>query len=159
MDGYREGGWEWGLLYHWGVNRVLSVITSLYFWGCTVRSSDPVLKASWEAAVGDAEGMVTYYEKFNKKFWIYHCLLFSGCFFKFSTTAWNSGTLLQGPRWDLNPQPPECIAETLREQQSPLDQGRLKWEIANKCTSIESKLLPKFYICPNYRQKEVKNGM
>ncbi|KAJ7731291.1 hypothetical protein B0H14DRAFT_2640073 [Mycena olivaceomarginata] len=68
MDGYRARGWEWGMLYHWGVNSVLSVITSLYFWGCTVRSSDPVLQASWEAAVGDVEGMVTYYKKFNKKF-------------------------------------------------------------------------------------------
>ncbi|KAJ7721235.1 hypothetical protein B0H14DRAFT_2642508 [Mycena olivaceomarginata] len=29
---------------------------------------DPTLQSSWEAAVGDVEGMVTYYEKFNKKF-------------------------------------------------------------------------------------------
>ncbi|KAJ7868789.1 hypothetical protein B0H14DRAFT_2572214 [Mycena olivaceomarginata] len=70
-DTEREGG-EWGLLYHWGVNGVLSVIASLYFWGCTVRSGDPVLEASWEATVGDVgwmlEGMATYYEKFNERF-------------------------------------------------------------------------------------------
>ncbi|KAJ7333345.1 hypothetical protein DFH08DRAFT_655439, partial [Mycena albidolilacea] len=57
-EGYGEGGREWGLLYHWGINGVLSVVASLYFWGCAVRGGDPVLQASWEAAVGDVGWML-----------------------------------------------------------------------------------------------------
>ncbi|KAK7012744.1 hypothetical protein R3P38DRAFT_3208578 [Favolaschia claudopus] len=54
VDGYGMAGREWGPLYHWGANGVLSV------------------RERWEIAVGDAvwmfEGMATYYEMFKGKF-------------------------------------------------------------------------------------------
>ncbi|KAJ7789261.1 hypothetical protein B0H14DRAFT_2180955, partial [Mycena olivaceomarginata] len=43
--GYGRGGCEWGPLYQWGVNGVLSVVASLYFWGCSVRETRSV---EWE---------------------------------------------------------------------------------------------------------------
>jgi hypothetical protein len=67
--GYGGGGREWGPLYQWGVNGVLSVVASLYFWGCSVPETG---RAEWEAAVNDVawmfEGMATYYELFGKRF-------------------------------------------------------------------------------------------
>ncbi|KAJ7751468.1 hypothetical protein B0H14DRAFT_3513252 [Mycena olivaceomarginata] len=68
---YGEGGREWGPLYQWGVNGTLSIVASLYFWGCAVRGKEE-LRTRWEAALSDVvwmlEGMATYYEKFEKKF-------------------------------------------------------------------------------------------
>jgi hypothetical protein len=50
---------------------VLSIVASLYFWGCAVHKK-PELHASWDAAVGDVvwvlEGMAVYYEMFKGKF-------------------------------------------------------------------------------------------
>ncbi|KAK7019608.1 hypothetical protein R3P38DRAFT_3199258 [Favolaschia claudopus] len=69
--GYGQNGREWGPLYHWGVNGVLSVVASLCFWGRAV-GTDNVLRGAWEAAVLDAvwmfEGMAAYYELFKGKF-------------------------------------------------------------------------------------------
>ncbi|KAK6993081.1 hypothetical protein R3P38DRAFT_3224091 [Favolaschia claudopus] len=69
--GYGAGGREWGPLYQWGVNGILSVVASLYFWGRGLTDNEQ-LRARWEAAVGDVvwmcEGMATYYEMFKGKF-------------------------------------------------------------------------------------------
>jgi hypothetical protein len=71
VDGYGKAGREWGPLYHWGQNGVLSIVASLYFWGRAVHEK-PELRASWDAAVGDVvwvlEGMAVYYEMFKGKF-------------------------------------------------------------------------------------------
>ncbi|KAJ7487164.1 hypothetical protein FB451DRAFT_1228881 [Mycena latifolia] len=71
VNGYGEKGREWGPLYRWGVNGMLSVVASLYFWGCAVREK-PELRETWEVAVGDVawmmEGMAVYYEMFKGKF-------------------------------------------------------------------------------------------
>ncbi|KAJ7430536.1 hypothetical protein B0H11DRAFT_1763961 [Mycena galericulata] len=68
---YGKDGSEWGPLYQWGVNGTLSLLASLYFWGCAVHG-DADLEVSWEAAVLDVswmlEGMAVYYEKFNRRF-------------------------------------------------------------------------------------------
>ncbi|KAK7000640.1 hypothetical protein R3P38DRAFT_3218926 [Favolaschia claudopus] len=70
-SGYGQGGREWGPLYHWGVNGVLSIVASLYCWGQAVRE-DHDMRVVWEAAVCDVvwilEGMATYYEMFKGKF-------------------------------------------------------------------------------------------
>ncbi|KAJ7790915.1 hypothetical protein B0H14DRAFT_2396096 [Mycena olivaceomarginata] len=69
--GYGEGGQEWGPLYQWGVNGILSLVASLYFWGCAVYEQVE-LQTQWEQAISNVvwmlEGMATYYEKFGKKF-------------------------------------------------------------------------------------------
>ncbi|KAJ7707872.1 hypothetical protein B0H14DRAFT_2415488, partial [Mycena olivaceomarginata] len=69
--GYGEGGREWGPLYQWGVNGILSLVASLYFWGCAIYEQVE-LRTQWEQAISDVvwmlEGMATYYEKFGKKF-------------------------------------------------------------------------------------------
>ncbi|KAK6980529.1 hypothetical protein R3P38DRAFT_2579910 [Favolaschia claudopus] len=69
--GYAQGGREWGPLYHWGVNGVLTIVASLLCWGEAVRE-DVGLRKTWELAVGDVvwmlEGMATYYEMFKGKF-------------------------------------------------------------------------------------------
>ncbi|KAK7040004.1 hypothetical protein R3P38DRAFT_3181832 [Favolaschia claudopus] len=69
--GYGQGGREWGPLYHWGVNGVLSIVASLFCWGRTVLE-DAELRAAWDIAVCDVvwmlEGMATYYEMFKGKF-------------------------------------------------------------------------------------------
>ena len=66
---YGGTGQDWGPLYVWGVNGTLTLLASLYFWGCAVTDPDLLV---WEAAVCDVtwmlEGMATYYEKFNRKF-------------------------------------------------------------------------------------------
>ncbi|KAK6971922.1 hypothetical protein R3P38DRAFT_2813181 [Favolaschia claudopus] len=71
VSGYGGGGREWGPLYQWGVNGVLSIVASLCFWGRAVVD-DSVSRMTWEAAVGDVvwifEGMATYYEMFKGKF-------------------------------------------------------------------------------------------
>jgi hypothetical protein len=58
-------------LYQWGVNGILSLVASLYFWGCAVYEQVE-LRTQWEQAISDVvwmlEGMATYYEKFGKKF-------------------------------------------------------------------------------------------
>ncbi|KAK6966800.1 hypothetical protein R3P38DRAFT_2815716 [Favolaschia claudopus] len=68
---YGGAGREWGPLYRWGVNGVLSILASLYFWGCAVQSNQDLLPL-WEAAVVDVvwmlEGMALYYEMFKGKF-------------------------------------------------------------------------------------------
>jgi hypothetical protein len=73
-SGYGEGGREWGPLFQWGVNGMLNVVASLYFWGVAISEKgnlDSDVKV-WEAGVGDVtwmlEGMATYYELFKKKF-------------------------------------------------------------------------------------------
>lgn len=69
--GYGADGKEWGPLYQWGVNGTLSIVASLYFWGCAVQE-DYTQRLAWEAAVLDVswmlEGMACYYEKFYRKF-------------------------------------------------------------------------------------------
>ncbi|KAJ7764950.1 hypothetical protein DFH07DRAFT_738097 [Mycena maculata] len=71
VEGYGGNGNEWGPLTQWGVNGTLSVVASLYFWGCTVHE-DLDFEPRWEAAVLDAtwalEGLATFFEKFNRKF-------------------------------------------------------------------------------------------
>ncbi|KAJ6524929.1 hypothetical protein B0H19DRAFT_880086, partial [Mycena capillaripes] len=57
VDGYGQDGREWGQLYQWGVNGTLTLVASLYFWGC-VLGEDPDLRVQWEAAVGDVCWMV-----------------------------------------------------------------------------------------------------
>ncbi|KAK6975114.1 hypothetical protein R3P38DRAFT_3238013 [Favolaschia claudopus] len=68
---YGAGGKEWGSLYRWGINGVLTIVASLYFWGRAVRL-DAEMCAIWEAAMQDVvwifEGMATYYEMFKGKF-------------------------------------------------------------------------------------------
>ncbi|KAK7013742.1 hypothetical protein R3P38DRAFT_3277582 [Favolaschia claudopus] len=70
-DSYGGGGKEWGPLYRWGVNGVLSIVASLYFWGGAVRFQTENLRI-WESAVHDViwmlEGMALYYEMFKGKF-------------------------------------------------------------------------------------------
>ncbi|KAK7042098.1 hypothetical protein R3P38DRAFT_2511411 [Favolaschia claudopus] len=70
-DGYGGGGREWGPLYQWGVNGVLSVVASLLFWGRAVQGN-PELRCVWDDAVTDVtwmfEGMAIYYEMFKGKF-------------------------------------------------------------------------------------------
>ncbi|KAK6992781.1 hypothetical protein R3P38DRAFT_3429464 [Favolaschia claudopus] len=70
-NGYGEGGREWGSLYQWGVNGVLTIVASLYFWGRAVGDRAE-LRRVWESAVLDVvwmfEGMATYYEMFKGKF-------------------------------------------------------------------------------------------
>jgi hypothetical protein len=69
---YGVNGNEWGPLYQWGVNGTLTLIASLFFWGCAVRQSDDEMYALWEKAVLDVgwmlEGLAIYYGKFNRKF-------------------------------------------------------------------------------------------
>ncbi|KAJ7088021.1 hypothetical protein B0H15DRAFT_801080 [Mycena belliarum] len=68
---YGERGREWGPLYQWGVNGVVSIVASLYFWGCAVKEDDRSQEV-WEAAVGDVgwmlEGMAVFYEMFKGRF-------------------------------------------------------------------------------------------
>ncbi|KAJ7105137.1 hypothetical protein C8R43DRAFT_1140927 [Mycena crocata] len=72
MNAYGENGREWGPLYQWGVNGTLTIVASLYFWGCAVHATATAHRAQWEAAVIDVgwmlEGMATYYEKFNRRY-------------------------------------------------------------------------------------------
>ncbi|KAK7043466.1 hypothetical protein R3P38DRAFT_2767090 [Favolaschia claudopus] len=71
LEKYGAGGKEWGSLYRWGINGVLSIVASLYFWGRAVRLN-PEMYATWESAVQDTvwilEGMAIYYEMFKGKF-------------------------------------------------------------------------------------------
>ncbi|KAJ7700210.1 hypothetical protein B0H16DRAFT_1348823, partial [Mycena metata] len=71
MDGYGKGD-EWGPLYQWGVNGVLNIVASLYFWGCAISEDDSKRLRDWESAVIDVtwmmEGMAVYYEKFKRRF-------------------------------------------------------------------------------------------
>ncbi|KAJ7703325.1 hypothetical protein B0H17DRAFT_922839 [Mycena rosella] len=66
--GYGEEGKEWGPLYQWGVNGMLSIVASLYFWGCALNE-DSEAQAKWEAAVRDVawmlEGMAVSYGMFK----------------------------------------------------------------------------------------------
>ncbi|KAJ7152153.1 hypothetical protein C8R43DRAFT_1127235 [Mycena crocata] len=68
---YGPDGKEWGPLYRWGVNGTLSILASLYFWGCAVVD-DNALRVPWDAAVNDVvwmmEGLAIYYEMFKRKF-------------------------------------------------------------------------------------------
>ncbi|KAJ6525807.1 hypothetical protein DFH09DRAFT_936506, partial [Mycena vulgaris] len=69
---YSPDGKEWGLLYRWGVNGKLSILASLYFWGCAVVADDGELHTDWEVAVNDViwmvEGLATFYEMFKGRF-------------------------------------------------------------------------------------------
>ncbi|KAJ7601397.1 hypothetical protein DFH06DRAFT_1026141, partial [Mycena polygramma] len=70
--GYGKDGTDWGPLYQWGVNGVLNLIASLYFWGSSLVSGGEMDLRVWETAVFDVtwmmEGMAVYYERFNRKF-------------------------------------------------------------------------------------------
>ncbi|KAJ6513587.1 hypothetical protein C8R47DRAFT_1206903 [Mycena vitilis] len=70
--GYGKDGTDWGPLYQWGVNGMLNIVASLYFWGCSLVSGDLRGDLRWETAVIDVtwmmEGMAVYYERFNRKF-------------------------------------------------------------------------------------------
>ncbi|KAJ7919706.1 hypothetical protein B0H13DRAFT_1523398, partial [Mycena leptocephala] len=58
-DEYGEGGREWGPLYQWGVNGMLNVVASLYFWGSAVAGGvDSEDMRTWEEAVGDVTWMM-----------------------------------------------------------------------------------------------------
>ncbi|KAJ7234337.1 hypothetical protein C8J57DRAFT_1008761, partial [Mycena rebaudengoi] len=53
-------GTDWGVLFQWGINGVLSILAALYFWGCTVFDSpdaDPN-KLAWEFEVQDVGWML-----------------------------------------------------------------------------------------------------
>ncbi|KAJ7093763.1 hypothetical protein C8R44DRAFT_645827, partial [Mycena epipterygia] len=67
---YRGKGQEWGPLTQWGVNGTLSIVASLYFWGCRARG-DADLEEVWETAVLDVlwmlEGMAVFFEKFRRR--------------------------------------------------------------------------------------------
>ncbi|KAJ7226559.1 hypothetical protein C8J57DRAFT_1093137, partial [Mycena rebaudengoi] len=60
---------DWEPLMHWGPNGTLSVVMSLYFWGCAVQD-DAVMREKWEDAVEDVawilEGLALFHEQFNK---------------------------------------------------------------------------------------------
>ncbi|KAJ7031438.1 hypothetical protein C8F04DRAFT_960250 [Mycena alexandri] len=68
--GYGGSGKEWGALFQWGVNGVLGVVASLYFWGIACADEDS--QSLWESATSDVgwmlEGLAVYYEKWNRKF-------------------------------------------------------------------------------------------
>ncbi|KAJ7123802.1 hypothetical protein C8R43DRAFT_958954 [Mycena crocata] len=70
--GYGPDGKEWGPLFRWGVNGTLSIVASLYFWGCALPDSDPDARTSWETEVQDVvwmlEGLATYYEMWKRRF-------------------------------------------------------------------------------------------
>jgi hypothetical protein len=59
-------------LYRWGINGMLNVVASLYFWGCGVVGRADAALLSWENAVHDCtwmmEGMAAYYKLFKRKF-------------------------------------------------------------------------------------------
>jgi hypothetical protein len=43
-------GTDWGVLFQWGVNGVLSILAALYFWGCAViNSPNADLTRAWRA--------------------------------------------------------------------------------------------------------------
>jgi hypothetical protein len=71
VGGYGDGGREWGPLYQWGINGVLSIVALLFFWGRAAHGNAEFC-GWWEAAVGDVvwmfEGMAAYYELFKGKF-------------------------------------------------------------------------------------------
>ncbi|KAJ7280550.1 hypothetical protein C8J57DRAFT_1009016, partial [Mycena rebaudengoi] len=52
-------GAEWGELYQWGVNGVLSLLAALYFWGCAVSDAQDVdHMRAWELEVQDVGWML-----------------------------------------------------------------------------------------------------
>jgi hypothetical protein len=73
-----EGSWvvggaygkEWDSVGYWGENGVLSVVASLYFWGCAVQDGGVGLDR-WEDVVNDVswvfEGLALFYEAFKKR--------------------------------------------------------------------------------------------
>ncbi|KAJ7265598.1 hypothetical protein C8J57DRAFT_1069201 [Mycena rebaudengoi] len=66
-------GSEWGDLFQWGVNGVLSLLAALYFWGCAVLDVPEANEAQvWELEVQDVgwmlEGLAVYYERKDWKF-------------------------------------------------------------------------------------------
>ncbi|KAJ7152749.1 hypothetical protein C8R43DRAFT_849903, partial [Mycena crocata] len=57
--GYGPDGKDWGKLFVWGVNGTLSLVASLYFWGCAVSDgAKPEDRARWEEAVQDTVWML-----------------------------------------------------------------------------------------------------
>ncbi|KAJ7020549.1 hypothetical protein C8F04DRAFT_974155, partial [Mycena alexandri] len=64
-------GKEWEGLLFWGQNGVLSIMASLYFWGCGVQEDEGSL-GQWERAVNDVawvfEGLALFHEAFKKRF-------------------------------------------------------------------------------------------
>ncbi|KAJ7836428.1 hypothetical protein B0H13DRAFT_1913068 [Mycena leptocephala] len=59
---------EWDTLTYWGENGLLSVVASLYFWGCAVQDAGNG-EEHWERAVNDVawvlEGLALFYESFK----------------------------------------------------------------------------------------------
>ncbi|KAJ7712967.1 hypothetical protein DFH07DRAFT_691429, partial [Mycena maculata] len=45
-------GKEWDVLSFWGINGTLSVVASVYFWGCSVQGDSAELE-EWECAAND----------------------------------------------------------------------------------------------------------
>ncbi|KAJ7278124.1 hypothetical protein C8J57DRAFT_1000974, partial [Mycena rebaudengoi] len=47
-------GTDWGVLFQWGINGILSILAALYFWGCAVLDTPNAdLMRAWEAEVQD----------------------------------------------------------------------------------------------------------
>jgi hypothetical protein len=63
-----NGEWDDQLL-HWGTNGLLSVVASLYFWGCAIAESVEGRDA-WEIAVNNVawilEGLAVFHESFKR---------------------------------------------------------------------------------------------
>jgi hypothetical protein len=63
-------GKEWDSIGYWCENGLLSVVASLYFWGCAVQEGGEGLER-WECAVNDVswvfEGLALFYEKFKSR--------------------------------------------------------------------------------------------
>jgi hypothetical protein len=63
-------GKDWDTLTYWGENGLLSVVASLYFWGCAVQDEGNG-EERWERAVNDVawilEGLALFYESFKKR--------------------------------------------------------------------------------------------
>ncbi|KAJ7471337.1 hypothetical protein B0H11DRAFT_1682174, partial [Mycena galericulata] len=47
-------GNDWETLLYWGQNGMLSVVASLYFWGCAAEGAPGDQLGSWDCAVNDA---------------------------------------------------------------------------------------------------------
>ncbi|KAJ7176155.1 hypothetical protein C8R43DRAFT_872655 [Mycena crocata] len=71
-DTYGADGKEWGPLFRWGINGTLSIVASLYIWGCALSDTSTDSCTLWEMEVHDAvwmlEGLATYYEMWKRRF-------------------------------------------------------------------------------------------
>ncbi|KAJ7741396.1 hypothetical protein DFH07DRAFT_705624, partial [Mycena maculata] len=53
-----EYGADWDSLAYWGVNGLLSVVASLYFWGCAVAGEEEETVEEWECAINNVAWMM-----------------------------------------------------------------------------------------------------